>query len=126
MEIKAIKTEEAPMAVGPYSQGIAAGNLVFTAGEIPVNPADGSVPEDIEDQARQAIENVFAVFRAAGVDKNRIVSVTVYLKNIDDFPKVNRVYAELFEEPFPARSCIAAAALPKDVGIMVSAIGVKY
>ena len=86
MEIKAIKTEEAPMAVGPYSQGIAAGNLVFTAGEIPVNPADGSVPEDIEDQARQAIENVFAVFRAAGVDKNRIVSVTVYLKNIDDFP----------------------------------------
>ena len=126
MEIKAIKTEEAPMAVGPYSQGIAAGNLVFTAGEIPVNPADGSVPEDIEDQARQAIENVFAVFRAAGVDKNRIVSVTVYLKNIDDFPKVNRVYAELFEEPFPTRSCIAAAALPKDVGIMVSAIGVKY
>ena len=126
MEIKAIKTEKAPMAVGPYSQGIVAGNLVFTAGEIPVNPADGSVPEDIEDQARQAIENVFAVFRAAGVSKNRIVSVTVYLKNIDDFPKVNRVYAELLEAPFPARPCIAAAALPTDVGIMVSAIGVRY
>lgn len=113
------------MAVGPYSQGIIAGNLVFTAGEIPVNPADGSVPDNIEDQTRQAIENVFAVLRAAGVEKNGIVSVTVYLKDIEDFPKVNRIYAECFEEPFPARSCIAAAALPKDVGIMISAIGVK-
>ena len=126
MAVQPIKTEEAPMAVGPYSQGIVAGNLVFTAGEIPVNPADGSVPESIEDQTRQAIENVFAVLRAGGVGKDHVVSVTVYLKNIDDFPKVNRIYAECFEEPFPARSCIAAAALPKDVGIMISAIGVRY
>ena len=125
MDITSVNTEEAPMAVGPYSQGIIAGNLVFTAGEIPVNPADGSVPDNIEDQTRQAIENVFAVLRAAGVEKNGIVSVTVYLKDIEDFPKVNRIYAECFEEPFPARSCIAAAALPKDVGIMISAIGVK-
>jgi 2-iminobutanoate/2-iminopropanoate deaminase len=125
MDITSVNTEEAPMAVGPYSQGIIAGNLVFTAGEIPVNPADGSVPDNIEDQTRQAIENVFTVLRAAGVEKNGIVSVTVYLKDIEDFPKVNRIYAECFEEPFPARACIAAAALPKDVGIMISAIGVK-
>ena len=125
MDTYAVKTDNAPMAVGPYSQGVVAGNLVFTAGEIPVDPRDGTVPEDIEGQTMQALRNVRAVLDEAGVPVKNIASVTVYLTDIDDFSRMNKVYAEFFEEPYPARSCIAAAALPKGVKIMVSAIGVR-
>ncbi len=119
--IREIETDKAPDAAGPYSQGIAYGNLVFTAGEIPVDPADGKIPEGIEEQAELALRNTEAVLNAAG--KCRALQVTVYLTDIGDFGTVNRIYAEHFGKPFPARSCIQAAALPKGVKIMVSAIG---
>lgn len=125
MAITEINTDDAPMAVGPYSQAIEAGNMVFTAGEIPVEPKSGEIPETIDEQAKLALSNLMAIFDAAGVERNRIVSVTVYLKNIEDFSKVNLVYADFFVKPYPARSCVAVAALPKGVGIMVSGIGVK-
>lgn len=125
MEIKKIFTNEAPMAVGPYSQAIDAGGMVFTAGQIPVDPETGKVPDTIEEQTRRVLSNVCAVLASAGVRKDSIVSVTVYLTNIADFSSVNLIYAEYFAEPYPARSCVQVAALPKGVNIMVSAIGVK-
>ncbi len=120
-----ITTDDAPLAVGPYSQGIAAGDLVFTAGEIPVNPETGEVPESTEEQIRQALKNVIAVLTKANVPANNVASVTVYLADIRDFSQMNLIYQEFFEEPYPARSCVAVSALPKGVRIMVSAIGVK-
>lgn len=120
-----INTDDAPLAVGPYSQGIAAGDLVFTAGEIPVDPETGEVPESTEDQIRLALKNVVAVLTKANVPTNNIASVTVYLADIRDFSQMNLIYQEFFEEPYPARSCVAVSALPKGVRIMVSAIGVK-
>ncbi|MCQ2079800.1 MAG: Rid family detoxifying hydrolase [archaeon] len=125
MENKAVVTDRAPEALGPYSQGIVAGNMVFTAGEIPVDPKTGAVPETVAEQADLALRNLIAVVEGAGATVRDIVSVTVYLSDIQDFAEVNRVYAEHFVEPYPARSCIAAAALPKGVRIMVSAIAVK-
>ncbi len=120
-----IETEEAPLAVGPYSQGVSVGDFVFTAGEIPVDPVTGEVPESVEDQIRLALDNVLAVLSAGGVPRNNVASVTVYLTDIKDFSAMNLIYAEYFEEPFPARSCVQVCALPKGVRIMVSAIGIK-
>ena len=120
-----VNTDKAPMAVGPYSQAIVAGNMVFTAGEIPVDPRTGEIPETIEKQTELALCNVWAVLKAAGVKEDGAVSVTVYLTDIEDFGKVNLVYAEHFRQPSPARSCVQVAALPKGVKIMVSAIGVR-
>ncbi len=120
-----IETEQAPIAVGPYSQGITVGDFVFTAGEIPVDPATGEVPASIEDQIRLALDNVLAVLTAGGVSRKNVASVVVYLTDIKDFSAMNLIYAEYFEEPFPARSCVQVSALPKGVRIMVSAIGIK-
>lgn len=123
MPLKAISTTKAPMAAGPYSQAIVAGNLVMTAGEIPVDPSTGAVPNTTEDQTRLALNNLWAVLTAAGVKKDGVVLVTVHLADMNDFSKVNLIYAEFFTQPYPARTCVAAAALPKGVRIMVSAIG---
>ena len=120
-----INTDDAPLAVGPYSQGIIAGDLVFTAGELPVNPETGEVPESTEDQIRQALKNVSAILSKANVPRNNVASVIVYLTDIRDFSQMNLIYQEFFDEPYPARSCVQVSALPKGVRIMVSAIGVK-
>ncbi|MBO4502702.1 MAG: RidA family protein [Candidatus Methanomethylophilus sp.] len=120
-----VKTDDAPLAVGPYSQGITAGDLVFTAGELPVDPQTGEVPESTEDQIRQALRNVTAILSAANVPLNNVASVVVYLTDIRDFSQMNLIYQEFFSEPYPARSCVQVSALPKGVRIMVSAIGVK-
>ncbi len=120
-----INTDDAPLAVGPYSQGIIAGDLVFTAGELPVNPETGEVPESTEDQIRQALKNVSAILSKANVPRNNVASVVVYLTDIRDFSQMNLIYQEFFDEPYPARSCVQVSALPKGVRIMVSAIGVK-
>ena len=116
MTVIEVSTPQAPVAAGPYSQALVAGNLVFTAGEIPVDPVTGTVPE--------SLKNLWAVLTAAGVKADGVVSVTVYLTDMNDFSQVNVIYADFFAKPYPARSCIAAAALPKGVRIMVSAIGV--
>ncbi|MCQ2069734.1 MAG: Rid family detoxifying hydrolase [archaeon] len=124
MQIEQVITDKAPAAVGPYSQGTVCGNMVFTAGEIPLDPKDGSMPAGTEEQFRLALSNVVAVLEGAGVKKNNVASVTVYLKDMEDFPLLNGLYGEYFEKPYPARTCVEVSDIPKGAKIMVSAIGV--
>lgn len=118
-----ISTDKAPAALGPYSQGIEANGFVFTAGQIPADPATGEIPKTVKEQARRALSNLKAILDATG--DVTVVSTTVYLTDMADFAEVNSVYAEYFPEPYPARSCVAVASLPKGVKIEVSAIAVK-
>ena len=118
-----IATTEAPAAVGPYSQGISTGQLVFTAGQIPINPASGKVEATtIEDQTRQALRNVDAVLRAAGSGLHRVVKMTVFMTDLGDFKAMNGVYAEFFPSDPPARSAFQVVALPLGVQIEIEAV----
>ncbi|MCX7614557.1 MAG: RidA family protein [Clostridiales bacterium] len=118
-----IQTNNAPQAIGPYSQGIKIGNLVFTAGQIPINPKTGAIAEGgIEEQTKQVFENLKAVLLSANADFSDVVKTTVFLKDLKDFAKVNEIYAGYFQAPYPARSCVEVAALPKDVLIEVELI----
>ena len=118
-----IATEEAPGAVGPYSQGIAADGFVFTAGQVPINPASGKVEaETIEDQTRQVLTNVDAVLRAAGSSLDRVVKMTVFMTDLADFQAMNGVYAEFFPSNPPARSAVQVVALPLGVQIEMEAV----
>ena len=110
-----ISTQNAPAAIGPYSQGIQAGSLIITSGQLPIDPATGAIAEGIEAQAHQVFRNLTAVLQAAGSDMSKAVKTTVFIKNMDDFATVNAIYAGYFTEPFPARSCVEVARLPKDV-----------
>ena len=107
-----IRTEKAPGAIGPYSQGYTVGGLVFTSGQIPVDPATGAVAEGIAAQADQSCRNVGAILEAAGVGFDKVVKTTCFLADIADFAAVNEIYASKFEAPFPARSAFQVAALP--------------
>jgi 2-iminobutanoate/2-iminopropanoate deaminase len=119
------KLEGATPALGPYSAGVAVGDLVFVSGQIPTD-AQGNLPEGIEAQARQSILNVKAVLEAGGSDLQHVVKTTVFLKNMDDFAAVNQVYAQYFNGAVqPARSCVQAAKLPKDMPLEIEAIGVR-
>jgi len=118
-----IATEEAPGAVGPYSQGIAADGFVFTAGQVPINPASGKVEaETIEDQTRQVLTNVDAVLHAAGSSLDRVVKMTVFMTDLADFQAMNGVYAEFFPSNPPARSAVQVVALPLGVQIEMEAV----
>jgi len=118
-----IATEEAPGAVGPYSQGIAADGFVFTAGQVPINPASGKIEaETIEDQTRQVLTNVDAVLRAAGSSLDRVVKMTVFMTDLADFQAMNGVYAEFFPSNPPARSAVQVVALPLGVQIEMEAV----
>lgn len=125
MDIEEIVTENAPSAVGPYSQGIVAGDFVFTAGEIPLDPKTGTIPESIEDQTDLALKNLMAVIEASGAERDSVVSVNLYLADMGDFQTVNGIYGRYFAEPFPARTCVAVSTLPKGVKIEISAIAVR-
>jgi 2-iminobutanoate/2-iminopropanoate deaminase len=121
-----VSTEDAPAAVGPYSQGIAIEGLVFTAGQIPINPATGKVEvESIEDQTRQVLHNVEAVLRAAGSGLDRAVKLTVFMTDLGQFQQMNGVYAEFFPENPPARSAFQVVALPLGVRIEIEAIALR-
>jgi 2-iminobutanoate/2-iminopropanoate deaminase len=121
-----VSTENAPAAVGPYSQGIATDGLVFTAGQIPINPATGKVEaESIEDQTRQALENLEAVLRASGSGLDRAVKLTVFMTDLGQFQQMNGVYAEFFPENPPARSAFQVVALPLGVQIEIEAIALR-
>lgn len=122
MDLEIIKTDKAPKAIGPYSQGIKTGDLVFTSGQIPVAPADGTIAGSVERQARQAFENLKAVLSAAGAGLNDVIKTTVFIRDMNDFAKINEIYAEYFSEPYPARSCVEVSKLPKDVLIEIEAI----
>ena len=116
-----ISTKDAPAAIGPYSQGIRAGNLVFCSGQIPVDPATGHIPEGIAAQAEQSCRNVAAVLTAAGSDMAKVVKTTCFLADMADFAAFNEVYAKFFVSK-PARSCCAVKTLPKNVLCEIEAI----
>ena len=109
-----IRTDKAPAAIGPYSQAIKAGNLLFTSGQLGINPETGSLPEGIEEQAKQSLQNVQAILEAAGCRKTDVVKTVVFLKDLADFARVNEIYAAFFGDHKPARSCVEVARLPKD------------
>ncbi|MBD5157641.1 MAG: RidA family protein [Butyrivibrio sp.] len=119
---RVISTDKAPGAIGPYSQAIEAGGFIFTSGVIPVNPQTGEIKESIEEQARQAFTNLTNLIEASGAEVSQVVKTTVFIKEMDDFAKINEIYAEFFKEPFPARSCVEVARLPKDVKLEIEAV----
>ena len=117
-----IETKKAPAAIGPYSQAITTGGLVFTSGQIPIDPASGSIAaNDIAGQARQAIQNLAAVLEAAGSGLDKVVKTTCFLTDINDFAVFNEIYAELFPGK-PARSCVEVAKLPKGALVEIEAV----
>ena len=117
-----IATDKAPGAIGPYSQAIKAGNLLFCSGQIPVDPATGTVPEGIKAQTAQSLANVKAILAAAGASIDNVVKTTVFLADMKLFGEMNEVYAENFNEPFPARSAVAVRELPKQVLVEIEVI----
>lgn len=117
-----INTDKAPAAIGPYSQAIKVGGLLFISGQLPINPTDGTIPVKVEDQAKQSLENVAAILNAAGLSTDDVVKTTVFIKNMNDFAAVNGVYAQYFTKDFPARACVEVARLPKDALVEVEAI----
>jgi 2-iminobutanoate/2-iminopropanoate deaminase len=120
---EAISTEDAPAAAGPYSQAIRAGDLVFTAGQLGIDPSTGEFSaDDVAGQAERALANIEAILRAAGSGLDRLVKVTVLLAEISDWPAVNEVYARIVPEPFPARSAFAVKDLPKGARVEFEAI----
>lgn len=118
-----IATDKAPAAIGPYSQAVKVGNLLFTSGMIPIDPATNTLVEgDIEVQAERALMNVKALLEESGSSLDKVVKTVVFIKDMNDFAKVNEIYAKYFTKDFPARSCVEVARLPKDVLIEMEAI----
>jgi 2-iminobutanoate/2-iminopropanoate deaminase len=123
MNRQAVLTDKAPKPIGPYSQAVRYGNLVFTSGQIPIDPANGNlVAGDIVKETEQVFANLSAVLAAAGTDLGRAVKTTVFLTDMGLFGRVNEVYARHFKEPFPARSTVQVAALPKGVSIEIEVV----
>ena len=122
---KAISTDKAPAAIGPYSQAIEVNGMVYTSGVIPVVPTTGEIPEGAAAQADQAIGNLAALLKEAGTSTENVVKTTVFIKNMEDFGTINEVYAKYFTGTYPARSCVEVARLPKDVLIEIEAIAIK-
>ena len=120
--MKTVSTPKAPAAIGPYSQAQIAGGFVFTSGQIPVDPATGIIPEGVEEQAAQVFTNIRNLLAASGTDISKTVKTVVFIKDMNDFARINAVYGQFFSEPFPARSCVEVARLPKDVLIECEAI----
>ena len=120
---KVINTNQAPAAIGPYSQAIKVGNLVFTSGQIPINPATGNFVEGgIKEQTRQSLTNIKAILEEAGLSMNNVVKTTVFLADMNDFADMNSVYAEFFAEPYPARSAVAVKTLPKGALVEIEVV----
>lgn len=122
---KAIATDKAPAAIGPYSQAIAVDGMVYTSGVIPVVPETGEIPEGSAAQAQQALTNLSNLLEAAGSGMQEVVKTTVFIKEMDDFGAINEVYQRFFPEPYPARSCVEVARLPKDVMLEIEAVALK-
>lgn len=126
MSNKAIHTPNAPAAIGPYSQGVCAGNTVYVSGQLPINPATGEFAgADIASQTRQSLRNIQSILAANGMTMADVVKVTVLLEDISEFAAMNAVYAEFFTAPYPARAAYQVAALPKAAKIEIEAIAVK-
>ena len=125
MSLNYISTEKAPGAVGPYSQGITFGDFVYTSGQLPIDPTTGVLVSDIQEATKVALNNVKAVLEAGGAGLNTVIKVTVFVKNMDDFSKINEIYSTYFTDHKPARSLVEVARLPKDGVIEIEAIAHK-
>ena len=122
----AIHTENAPAAIGPYSQAIQAGNTIYVSGQLPIDPATGAFAgEDIAAQTRQSLNNIKAILAEAGADMSNVVKTTVLLANMADFAAMNAVYAEFFSAPYPARAAFQVACLPKNALVEIECVAVK-
>ncbi|KEQ17450.1 RidA family protein [Endozoicomonas numazuensis] len=119
---KVIETPDAPPAIGPYSQGIQFGNLIFTSGQLPIEPETGEMSEDTKEQAHQCLKNLKSVLEAAGSGLNKVKKATVFVKDMNDFTDINEVYKQYFTFPFPARSLVEVARLPKDVKVEIEVV----
>lgn len=124
MKKEVVFTDKAPKAIGPYSQAQKIGNLVFTSGQIPLNPETGELVTEIKSATKQSLENVKAILEAAGTSLDNVVKTVVYIKDMNDFTLVNEVYATYFTENPPARSCVEVARLPKDALVEIEAIAI--
>ena len=120
--MKTVSTEKAPAAIGPYSQAQISGGMVYTSGQVGIIPETGAVAEGLEAQAHQVFKNICELLKAAGSDIKKVVKTTVFIKDMNDFAAVNAIYAQYFTEPYPARSCVEVARLPKDVLVECEAI----
>lgn len=123
--MKAVVTEKAPKAIGAYSQGLDLGNMVFTSGQLPIDPATGEMPEGAAAQAKQSLKNVKAIIEESGSNMSKVVKTVIFLQDINDFGAVNEVYASFFDEPYPARSCVEVGNVPKGALCEIEAIAVK-
>lgn len=120
-----LATDQAPAAIGPYSQGIAASETVFVSGQLPLDPATGAFPEGIAAQTAQSLKNIQAILAQQGMTLANVVKTTVFLADINDFAEMNKVYGEFFTQPYPARSAVQVAKLPKDAPLEIECIAVK-
>ena len=120
-----IETSKAPPAMGPYSQAVKAGALLFVSGQIPMDPETGTlVSGSIEEQTRRVMDNIGSILSAAGASFDRLVKTTIFLRDMDNFTRVNEVYGSFFSGTFPARACVEVSRLPKDVNIEIEAVAV--
>lgn len=120
-----ISTNDAPRAIGPYSQAVGVGDLIFVSGQLPIHPEYGIMPESVEAQTQQSLQNVRAILMEAGVDLEAVVKTTIFIADMNDFGKVNEVYSKFFSEMYPARACVEVSRLPKDALVEIEAIAKK-
>ena len=120
--MKVISTKNAPAAIGPYSQALDMGGMVFVSGQIPVDPATGEMADDVRAQAAQSLTNLKSILAEAGLGMSDVIKTTVFLADLGDFAAVNEVYASSFSEPYPARSCVQVAAIPKGAKVEIECI----
>ena len=123
--MKVISTTNAPAAIGPYSQALDCGNMVFVSGQIPVDPATGKIAETVEEQAHQSLSNLRNVLAEAGLTMANVIKTTVFLADLADFGTVNEIYAQYFSQPYPARSCVQVAAIPQGCKLEIECIAVR-
>ncbi|MGL4989747.1 MAG: RidA family protein [Sarcina sp.] len=119
-----IQTKEAPSAIGPYSQAVNVGNLIFVSGQIPINPVNNEIPISIEEQTKQVLENIKAILLSAKADLNNVVKTTVFLDDLENFNEMNKIYESYFKETKPARSTVEVSRLPKNVKIEIETIAI--
>lgn len=122
MNKKIIVTEKAPGAIGPYSQAVKIGDMIYTSGQLPINPATGEMPKTIEEQTKQSLENVKAIIEEAGSSLDKVVKTLVFLKDMNEFSKMNDVYSQYFTDNYPSRSAVEVARLPKDALVEIEVI----
>ncbi len=123
--LKEISTQDAPAALGPYSQAIEKGGMIFVSGQIPIDPVTGNIPDSIEEQTKQVLKNISSILNIAGLFLGNVVSTTVYLTDLSDFQPMNDVYAQAFTAPYPARACVEVSKLPKGVKVEISVVAIR-